>query len=226
MIAWIAGGVVVLVLVGVGGPFVYFHFIQDDPAPKFSLETVTTVTTAPGTKAAPLAGTWDIGSGSEVRYRITETLFGQSGTAVGKTSSVTGSMTIEGTQVTAAAFTVDMTTFASDSGRRDGQFQDRIMETSTFPTATFTLTTPIDLSPVPADGAQKSFEATGKLQIHGVTHDVTMTLNTRRTGNTIEVQGNPTITFSDYDINDPSGGPASVGDSGELDFLLSLQPAP
>ena len=28
------------------------------------------------------------------------------------------------------------------------------------------------------------------------------------------------MTFSDYDIDDPSGGPASVGDDGELEVLL------
>jgi hypothetical protein len=49
-------------------------------------------------------------------------------------------------------------------------------------------------------------------------------LNTSRTANTIKVQGNPTITFSDYNIDDPSDGPASVGSSGELEFLLEFQP--
>jgi hypothetical protein len=28
------------------------------------------------------------------------------------------------------------------------------------------------------------------------------------------------ITFSDYSIDNPSGGPASVGNTGELEFLL------
>jgi hypothetical protein len=28
------------------------------------------------------------------------------------------------------------------------------------------------------------------------------------------------MTFSDFDIDDPSGGPASVGDEGELEVLL------
>ena len=55
---------------------------------------------------------------------------------------------------------------------------------------------------------------------------MTLTLTTSRTGNVIQVQGNPTVTFSDYDIGNPSGGPASVGDSGKLEFLLEFQPAP
>jgi polyisoprenoid-binding protein YceI len=222
---WIIGIVVVALLVVVGGPFVYFHFIQKDPPPKLSISTATVPSTAAGTVRAPLAGTWKIGSGSVVRYRVKETLFGQSGTAVGQTNSVTGSMTITGTKVTAASFTVDMTTVSSDRSQRDGQFQGRIMDTASFPTAKYTLTDAIDLAPVPADGAQKAYSAKGKLELHGTTNDVTLTLNTKRTGNVIQVQGAPVITFSDYNIDNPSGGPASVGDSGTLEFLLQLQPS-
>ena len=29
-----------------------------------------------------------------------------------------------------------------------------------------------------------------------------------------------TVTFADYEIDDPSGGPASVGSDGELEVLL------
>jgi polyisoprenoid-binding protein YceI len=115
-----------------------------------------------------------------------------------------------------------MTTVKSDRSQRDGQFQGRIMDTASFPTATFTLTSPIDLGAVPKDGVKKSYPGQGKLQLHGTTKDVTVTLNTKRTGNVIEVQGLQPITFSDYNINNPSGGPASVGKSGELEFLLEL----
>jgi polyisoprenoid-binding protein YceI len=226
LIRWIVGAVVVVLLVVVGGPFVYFHFIQSDPPPPLSISDATTPTTVAGTKSAPLAGTWKVGSGSVVRYRVKETLFGQSGkAAVGSTNSVTGTMTIVGTKVTAASFTVDMTSISSDSGQRDGQFQGRIMDTSQFPTGTFTLTTPIELRPVPADGVAKSYTATGKLTLHGTTNDVTLTLATKRTGNTIAVQGSQDITFSDYNIDNPSGGPASVGDSGVLEFLLEFSPS-
>jgi polyisoprenoid-binding protein YceI len=220
---WIIRIVVVALLVVVGGPYVYFHFIEEKAPPKLSLDTTPTPTTKPGATRSPLAGTWTIRSGSIVRYRVKETLFGQSATATGQTSTVTGSVKIVGTKVTTAAFTVDMTTVKSDRSQRDGQFQGRIMDTADFPTATFTLTSPIDLGPVPKDGVKKSYPGQGKLQLHGTTKDVTVTLNTKRTGNVIEVQGLQPITFSDYNINNPSGGPASVGKSGELEFLLELQ---
>jgi polyisoprenoid-binding protein YceI len=219
---WIVGGIVVVLLVVIGGPFVYFHFIQSDPPPPPTVADVTTPTTKPGTAAAPLAGSWKVANGSFVQYRIKETVFGQSGTAVGKTNSVTGAMTIAGTKVTTASFTVDMTTFQSDSGQRDGQFQGRIMDTADFPTAKFELTSPIELAPVPADGVAKTYAATGKLTMHGTTNNVTLNLESKRAGSTIAVSGSQPITFSDYNIDNPSGGPASVGDSGTLEFLLQF----
>jgi len=217
--------VALVVVVVVGGPFVYFHFIQSDPPAKLSLDTTPVPSSAAGTTRAPLAGTWKIATGSLVRYRVTETLFGQSGTAVGTTNSVTGSLTVAGTKVRGATFSVDMTSVKSDESQRDGQFQNRIMDTADFPTATFTLTSPIDLAPVPKDGVQKSYSAQGKFQLHGTTKDVTFTLTARRAGNVIQVQGDEPITFSDYAIDNPSGGPASVGNSGQLEFVLQFQPA-
>lgn len=227
---WIIGIVVVALLVVVGGPFVYFHFIQADPPPPPTVDSLTPSTATNGTTAkpgtsAPLAGVWKVGSGTVVQYRVKETVFGQSGNAVGKTSSVTGSMTIAGTKLTAGTFTVDMTSVKSDQSQRDGQFQGRIMDTSQFPTATFTLTSPIDLAPVPADNAKATYSAKGKLTLHGTTKDVTFSLTTKRVGDIIGVQGDEPITFADYNIDNPSGGPASVGDSGTLEFLLELQPS-
>ena len=54
---------------------------------------------------------------------------------------------------------------------------------------------------------------------------MTIPLKTRRTGDVIGVQGITTITFSDYGIDNPSGGPASVGDSGQLEFVVQLRPS-
>ena len=222
---WIVAAVAVVVVIVVGGPFVYFHFIQSDPPPKLSLDTTPVPSSVAGTARAPLAGTWKIATGSLVRYRVTETLFGQSGSAVGTTKSVTGSLTIAGTKVTAATFSVDMTSLTSDENTRDDQFQHRIMDTADFPTATFVLTKPISFAPIPNNGVIKSYPATGKLTLHGTTKSVTIPLTAKRTGNVIQVQGILTITFGDYGVNNPSGGPAQVGNSGQMEFLLNLEPS-
>lgn len=98
------------------------------------------------------------------------------------------------------------------------------MDTSQYPTGTFTLTSPVSLAPVPMDGVTATYSAKGNLMLHGTTKDATLTITARRVGNVIRVQGDTPITVSDYSIDNPSGGPASVGNSGTLEFVLQFQP--
>jgi polyisoprenoid-binding protein YceI len=213
--------VAAVVLVTVVGPFVYINFIKDDPAPRLSLDDVPTTTTGGSDGAASgIEGTWTVADGSIVGYRIDETLFGQDSEAVGRSEGVTGEVTIDGSAVTEATFEVDMATFESGESRRDSQFENRIMEVGEFPTATFELTDPIELGSVPEEGEEVTATATGELTLHGVTREVTIDLTARLDGATFAVDGTTTVTFSDYGIDDPSGGPASVGDDGELEVLL------
>jgi polyisoprenoid-binding protein YceI len=165
---------------------------------------------------------------------VEEQLFGvQANTAAARTNEVTGSITIDGTTVTDAEMTVDMASMksvgteldAAIANRRDEQFRGRIMSTDQFPNATFTLTEPIELAPVPKDGVEAEYSATGELTMHGTTNTVTIPITAKRLGDVIAIQGITEITFSDYGIPDPSGGPASVGSTGELEFLVQLEPA-
>jgi polyisoprenoid-binding protein YceI len=149
-------------------------------------------------------------------------LNGQDNEATGSTTAVTGSLTLGGTTVSTASFSVDMTTVASGERQRDSQFRGRIMQTSQFPTAAFELTSPIQLTSIPDNLTTVTVAATGKLTLHGTTQAVTFNVDARRNGAHLEVRGTIPIAFSDYGINNPSGGPASVGNSGELEFLLVL----
>ncbi len=133
-----------------------------------------------------------------------------------------GNLTIKGTTVPAASFTVDLTTVSSDQANRDRQFQGRIMDTATFPTATFKLTKPITLTSILPNLTEVKVSATGDLTLHGKTTSVTFELIARRNGDKIEVNGTIPITFADYGIDNPSGGPASTEDHGELEFLLAF----
>jgi polyisoprenoid-binding protein YceI len=223
------GGVAAIVVV-VGGLFV-IHLVQGNGDAPLTFADATTTTAAGGTTSpsttalASIDGSWKVTSGSTAGYRVKETLFGQSATATGRTTAVTGEFTLAGTSVPAASFSVDLTQVSSDRSQRDSQFQGRIMDTSQFPTATFELTKPIDLGSVPGPGVEIAPKATGKLTLHGVTKTVTIALTAKRTGNDIQVLGSLPITFADYNINDPSGGPASVGKTGTLEFLLVLSQA-
>ena len=134
-------------------------------------------------------------------------------------------MTIAGTTVTKASFSVDMTTVTSDreSARRPVPGPDH--GHGRLPHRHVRAHEPINLAPVPKDGVIKKYSATGKLTLHGTTKTVTIPLNTKRTGNVIQVQGILPITFPDYNIDNPSGGPPSVGNVGQMEFLLELQPS-
>ena len=222
-----------MVVLAVGGPFVYIHFIEGKAPAPLSLSTPTTVappaaaTGASGssTVASTVLGKWDVSSGSIAGYRIKETLFGQSNTAVGRTSTITGSITVSGTEITTGRFSVDMTTVKSDQSLRDEQFQGRIMDTSTYPTATFVLTSPVRLGSIPAVGTTITETATGQLTLHGTTKTVTFQVQARRSSSTVSVTGSIPIVFADYGINNPSGGPATTANHGVLEFLLDFSHA-
>lgn len=226
---WLAVAVGVVAVLAVAGPWVYIRWIEGDPPDRLTLADATSTSSTSAaigsSTRAGIEGTWSVTSGSQAGYRVKEVLFGQDAEAVGRTSDVSGTMTISDTAVTAGSFTVDLTTVSSDQSRRDGQFHNRIMETSQFPKATFTLTEPIDLRGTPAEGAELKASATGDLTVHGVTRSVTFDVSAKRSAGTIAVNGSIPVTFADYDIGDPSFGPATVQDRGEIEFLLVLAPA-
>lgn len=229
---WLVGGVAAAVVLVVGGPFVYIHFIEGKAPAKLTLTpasgTSDTSGVAPNSAAGSgtdVAGTWKVAGGSEVGYRVKEVLFGQASTAVGRTSSISGNLTVQGSTVTAATFTVEMTSVSSDRPQRDRQFKNRIMETSTYPTATFTLTKPIDLGQIPPVGSTRTLTATGNLTLHGVTKPVNLTLSCRRSATTFAVNGSLPITFADWHIANPSFGPVTTQDNGVLELLLNFAKA-
>lgn len=112
-----------------------------------------------------------------------------------------------------------MTTITTDSSSRDGQFLD-ILKTDEHPTATFTLTEPVDIAAV-ADGVA-SVQATGDLRVAGVTQEVVVDLDAQTTAGGVEVSGSIPVTFSDYDISAPDLGFVKVEDAGTVEMLLTL----
>jgi polyisoprenoid-binding protein YceI len=224
-VRWIAGAVAVIAVLAVGGPYVYIHFFNSAPAALSLPAASAGAGSASGGTAAgtSVAGTWNTTKGSVVGYRVGEVLLGQNTTAVGRSSSATGHLTIAGTDVTAASFSVPISTIHSDKSQRDAQFDGRIMDSAKYPTGTFALTSNIDLTPLPADNKVESFTAHGNLTLHGTTKAVTFTLKAELTGGKIEVSGQIPVLFSDYGIPNPSlAGFVTTQNHGILEFLLVL----
>jgi len=179
--------------------------------------------------AAALPGTWSIGAESVVGYRVRERLASLSADsdAVGRTSGITGTATIASSggslSVTAADFTVDMTSLASDRQMRDNRLRRDGIETDSFPTSTFKLTQPVTLPATATSGAQVDVTLHGDLTLHGVTKTVDIPAQALVNGSLIQVAGSLSFPFSDYQIHAPSiGGFVSVEDHGTLEFLINL----
>ena len=229
----VVAAVLALGVLAFAAVFVYVKFIKEDAPPALSERSLdsaldATTTVPAGATVAPTAGidgTWNVAADSIVGYRVTETLAGLDTVGAGRTSAITGTMTVAGTTVTATDLTVDMATFKSDDSRRDGQFNGRIMRVDQFPTATFSLTAPVDLGSIPAGGASVTVQATGDLTLHGVTRPVTFDLTAKRSSGRVGVVGSTEITFADYSIDNPSNGFAETGDTGTLELQLLFDPA-
>ena len=157
-------------------------------------------------------------------YRVRETLANIGATeAVGRTPDVTGSLTVDGTTITAADFTADLSTLQSDEERRDGQLRQQALETALFPTATFVLTQPIELAEAPADGSTFEVTAVGDLTLHGVTNSVEIPLQAQVSGDVVTIVGSLPIVFADYGMDSPrSMIVLSVEDNGVMELQLQL----
>jgi len=202
-------------------------------------ETTTPATsgTTAASTAAAVSGTWTVNTsigefsfenstGSFVGFRVQEELSSiGSTTAVGRTPTVTGTITFDGTTLSAATIEADMSEIVTNDSRRDDRVQDAL-ETGEFPTATFTLTQPIDLGDAVNTGAPVSVQATGDLTVHGVTTPVTIPLEAQLVDGTIVVVGSLDIALSTYGVEAPSAPiVVSVSDDAVMELQLFFSPA-
>lgn len=205
--------------------------VQDDPS-----EPAASVTEEESPAAlADLEGTWtiatdvgdDVDSGTFVGYRVDEELRGVGATtAFGRSPQVQGTLTVVGDAVTDVEVVVDMTALQSDSGRRDEALRTRGIESSRFPTASFTSTAPIPLPPGAAEGEPFAVEARGVLDLHGVAREVTVPLDVQLVDDHVVVVGTLEIAMADHDIVPPRVGPVlEIADVGTLELQLFLRRA-
>ena len=232
----IAISVVVVVGLVYGGILLYTKVINP-PEDKLNEDDLTAIvsdssdvpSTEVGASSVPPAsdsgvtGTWLATSDSTVGYRVKEVLGGVDTEGVGRTNQVNGSLTIQDTTLLSTVFEIDVASIKSDSSKRDSQFSGNIMDTATYPTATFRLLTPIDLGTIPTDGQKITATAFGELTLHGVTNQVSFDITATIDNGSIGVLGSIDITFADYGIANPSNGFVTTGDTGLLEFVLAFQ---
>jgi polyisoprenoid-binding protein YceI len=254
LIKWIALGVVGVVVLAYAGIFIYTKIINDSPdkldesdlsealatttvRPADSAETSDPAVTEPvatdATEAtnslepsAPVSfdGDWVPTTASEFGYRVKEVIAGVSTTAVGRSNEIEGLLVIDGTQATTVDIEVQIENITSDDSRRDGRFSGAIMNSSEFPTATFTLIEPIDFGEPPSgDGGQVVATATGELTLRGVTNPVTFAVTAEANNDRIGILGSIPVVFADYGIDNPSFGAVKTEDEGLVEFVLVFE---
>jgi polyisoprenoid-binding protein YceI len=240
--------VALLLALGVGGYVAYDQVLSGDsvaplalatPAPDASSEaspsdaSATAGSETPGAPAATdgdVAGTWTVAEGSQAGYRVREQLASLSAEsdAVGRTSEITGSITVESdgttTTLTEGSLAVDTTTLASDEDRRDNRLRTEGLQTDSFPTATFALTEPVEVPAAAVSGTATDLTLVGDLTLHGVTNSVSIPAQAQLVDGTIQVQGSITFPLADYDIVAPNVGGfiISIADEGTLEFLVAF----
>lgn len=236
----IGGGVlVVLVLAGFAG---WWFLIRDDAPEEANIdEAAQTLDESAGadsdsgSSSESLDGTWTVDtsigtfdfdagdfSGTWAGYRFDEELGGIGAqTAVGRTPGVSGTMTVEGDQVTEVEVEVDMSQLQSDEDRRDNAIRSRGLETDRFPTGTFRLTEPLSVPGGIESGERVSTTATGELTLHGETQPATIEVEAELQGDRAVVVGEAPVAMADYGIEPPTNAfVLSVDEQGTFEFQI------
>lgn len=229
---WGAGALVVLGGAAFIGPSIYASQSEESVA-----EAPSITMSAPAASESPtagtvdntqphLAGTWQVSEDSQAGYRVDEVLNGENITVTGRTSDVTGTIKVndKGTTLESASFTVDVTTIATDSERRDNYFRENTVKADQNPTATLNITQPVELG-TPAAGETITVDVTGELTLAGVTQTVTFPVQVAGDGSQLQIAASVPLTFADYGIEAPSLGFVSVEENGAIEVQLTAVPA-
>jgi len=177
--------------------------------------------------ATDLDGTWFIADGSVVGYRVSEQIGLTKLEGVGRTGEITGTFLVANGKLNEASFEVDMTTFTSDRSQRDDQFRGRIMETSTFPTSSFVLSSPVAIPDSTDVASMEPFIVRGNLTLRDATREVDVQMFAAIDQGRLRLTGSIEIVFADWGIPNPSLPAAFIftEDRGTLEFDLLFEPA-
>lgn len=168
-------------------------------------------------------------SGNAVRYRVREQLVGRDlpNDAVGETTAITGAIVLdESGQVLPdqSRIVVDVTGLKSDSDRRDGYIQRRLLEGEQHPTVTLVPTAIHGLSgAIPASGTA-TLHLMGDLTVKGVTRPTAWQVDARFEGDRIVGAASTAFTFEEFGLTQPRVPVLlSVADTIKLEYDFTLQ---
>lgn len=200
-----------------GGLYLFSGSIVGPAPAPLQLPSLSAVTTSASTTS--LDGTWRDSDGSIAGFRVPESFLVQSGTIVGRTSAVTGSLVISQNKVSSGSFHVNLTRLNVQVAGKQNTSIFQTLDTSHYPGATLTLTEPIVFASLPTNGQTISSHATVALAMHGITHTVTFRVMARSNGSVLETLGSVPVLVSDWGIKSPFG----IHNDAMIEFLLMLR---
>jgi polyisoprenoid-binding protein YceI len=212
-------------------PEIPASLVQAAATPTGAAATNDPASAVPDATASSTSEAFEVVSeSSEAAYFADEQLasIGVPSTAKGATNDVTGTfyLTADGwalDQSRTSTFTVDLTTLSSDESRRDSRVHEAL-ETSTYPTATFTVTGISGVDSTLSVEEQQTFQMTGILDLHGVQREITWEVEARREGNVITALATTNFLYEDFGIPVLNiGGFVSVEDDVTLQMQIIAQ---
>ncbi len=243
----VAAAVVLILAIGVGGYVAYDQILRGDSIAPLALPSSSpaaagaAASTDPAASAGAaassdpvasfdgdVAGSWTVATGSQAGYRVREQLASlpAESDAVGRTDQVSGTITItsDGTtsSLTAGTLQVDTTTITSDKTMRDNRLRTEGLQTNSYPTASFTVTQPVEITAAAISGTSSDVTLVGDLTLHGVTKSVQIPAKTQLVDGTIQVAGSISFGLSDFNMVAPNIGGfiVSIADQGSLEFVV------
>jgi polyisoprenoid-binding protein YceI len=191
------------------------------PAAPTPASSIATAQALPGTGAEadntpdPVSATVPAGAGarlyiidssqSEVRYEVGEVFFQDNRfvTAVGRTQGVAGEILVNFTnpaQSQVGEIVIDVSQFTSDEQRRDNYLRRSGLESSVYPTASFTSRSIEGLPAQVSSEEEISFTMHGDLTVRNITQPVTWIVTLRAGETRLEGVATTQILMSDFNV--------------------------
>lgn len=167
---------------------------------------------------------------SSVNYEVGETFFNENNrfsVAVGITHGISGSVQLDPLNpqnTTLSEITVDISQFASDSGRRDNAIRDRFLESRRFPIATFV---PTQITGLPEQynvGEMLSFQVTGDLTVRETTRPTTFDVQASLNEGILAGQASTTLLMSEFGVGPIQTGMLGTEDEVKIIFNFLARP--
>jgi len=222
---WIVVSVVLALVVVLLAPFVYSEVQEGRTPPPLGLqspgeETASAEPAEPG--PFDVDGEWTIGPGSEAGFRAeVQDVPSDEEVLLGVTPDVSGTFRVVAGELRTATVTTQTATLSTGSAVADRQLR-QALETDLYPTALFSIISPLDVGALSSTTGPVRLEVSGALTLRDETQPVTVALDLRRSGEGVLATGAIAVRFSDFGIAVPPAAPVQVDDEGTVEVRLEV----